>query len=72
MLGITLKERKSNNWIRQSTKIDDSIRQITTLQWNWAGHVARSKDQWREKIIKCSIANSYAEFLRPKWKNTRP
>lgn len=46
LLGITLKDRKTNKWIRDRTQAEDIIKRICTLKWNWAGHVARHKENW--------------------------
>lgn len=44
MLGISLKDRVPNETIRQRTGVSDTIKRITSLKWNWAGHVARMSD----------------------------
>jgi hypothetical protein len=44
MLGITLKDKKRNTWIRQQTKITDALTYIKKSKWRWAGHIARRED----------------------------
>ena len=41
--------------IRERTKINDSLEEITKLKWKWAGHVARMKDnRW---TVRCTLAS---------------
>lgn len=52
MLGISIRDRVPNREIRQTTKVADAIERITTLKWNWAGHVARLTDnRWTKRIL---------------------
>jgi len=44
MLGITLRDRKRNTWIRQHTGIEDIVTTIRRNKHRWAGHVARLTD----------------------------
>ena len=44
MLGITRRNRESNKWIREQTKVMDVVEKIRTLKWRWAGHVARMQE----------------------------
>ena len=44
MLGITLRDRKHNAWIRQQTGVTDIIDTIKSSKHQWAGHVARLQD----------------------------
>ena len=47
MLGISLRDKITNQWIRQQTKIVDVMERISSLKWNWAGHIARmTNDRW--------------------------
>ena len=41
MLGITLRDRKRNTWIRQETGVSDIINAIRNAKHRWAGHIAR-------------------------------
>jgi hypothetical protein len=52
MLGISLRDKKTNQWIRQQTKIVDVMERIASLKWNWAGHIARmTDDRWTKAIM---------------------
>jgi hypothetical protein len=44
ILGITLKDKKQNSWIRTQTKITDPIEYVKSSKWKWAGHLARRTD----------------------------
>ena len=45
MLGITLRYRKRNNWIRQETGVSDIIKVIRKAKHTWAGQTARLSEQ---------------------------
>lgn len=51
MLGITLRDRMTNVWIRQQTKLTDVMERVSSLKWNWAGHIARMEDDRWTKLI---------------------
>lgn len=52
ILGVSLRDRIPNEIIRQRTGVIDVIEKITTLKWNWAGHVARRTDgRWSKKLL---------------------
>ena len=46
MLGITvtLLDRKTNEWIRDKTRVEDVSQRIRLSKLRWAGHVARLND----------------------------
>ena len=44
MLGITLRGRKRNSWIRQETSVSDIINAIRKAKHRWAGHISRLSD----------------------------
>jgi hypothetical protein len=51
MLGIKLQDRKSNEWIREKTKVKNVTEQVTELKWGFAGHNARREDgRWNTEI----------------------
>jgi len=53
MMGLTWKDRKTAKWIREQTKLKDVILTIKQIKWNWAGHIARIKDErWTIKVTK--------------------
>src|ERR1700748_1305792 len=45
MLGISLRDKMTNQWIRQQTKVVDVMERIASLKWNWAGHILRMTDE---------------------------
>ena len=45
MLGITLRDRKRNTWIRQETGVSDIINAIRKAKHRWAGQIARPSEQ---------------------------
>lgn len=52
MLGVTLKDRIRNEDLRRRTGIIDVISAISKLKWNWAGHVARMRDdRWTKRLL---------------------
>jgi hypothetical protein len=52
MLGVTLRDRMTNQWIRQQTKVVDVMERTASLKWSWAGHIARRTDErWTKKIM---------------------
>ena len=51
MLGITRRDRKSNKWIREQTKVMDVVEKIRTLKWRRAGHIARMQDNRWTNVI---------------------
>ena len=52
MLGISLRDRMTNAWIREKTKVTDVAKKVASLKWNWAGHIARCQDsRWTKKIL---------------------
>lgn len=52
MLGITLRDRMSNEDLRRRTRVTDVIIRIAKLKWSWAGHVARLSDiRWTRRLL---------------------
>ena len=41
MIGVTLKDRKSTNWIRKQSGLTDIIRSIRESKHRWAGNTWR-------------------------------
>ena len=63
MLGITLKDKKRNTWIRQQTGVTDIITTFRSSKHRWAGHVARFQDnRWTLRVT---------EWTPRQWKRTR-
>ena len=51
MIGVTLKDRKSTEWIRKQSGLTDIIRSIRESKHRWAGHVAMRRDnRWTIRI----------------------
>ena len=51
MLGLYLRDRVPNTEVRRRSGVTDAITRITSLKWNWAGHLARANDgRWTRKI----------------------
>ena len=44
MLGITLRDRKRNTWVRQETGVRDIINAIRRAKHRWVGHINRLSD----------------------------
>ena len=44
VLNASKRVKKTNEWIRQQTKMTDFINQTTRLKWKWTDHVAIQKD----------------------------
>lgn len=51
IVGITLADRKTNEWLRKRSKVEDIAIRIASQKWQWAGHVARMSDKWSKKIL---------------------
>ena len=51
MLNITDKDRKTNIWVREKTKVIDIISNVNKMKWSWAGHINRLKDdRWTTRV----------------------
>ncbi len=44
MLNITSKDRKTNIWVRERTKVVNVINTVRKIKWSWAGYISRLKD----------------------------
>ena len=44
MLNITYKDRRTNIWVRERTKLIDILYTVRKIKWSWAGHINRLKD----------------------------
>ena len=51
MLGISLRDRKENIWVREQTKVLDIIESIKWNKWKWAGHIQRMTDERWTKTL---------------------
>jgi hypothetical protein len=69
MLGVYLKDRKKNTWIRQKTGATDIGEKIWTLKWNWAGHLGRRNDgRWSQDLLSWYPMGKNRRIGRPKGK----
>ena len=51
MLNITYKDRKTNIWVRERTKVIDIINTVRKMKWSWAGHINLLKDdRWTSRV----------------------
>ena len=51
MLNITYRDRKTNIWVREKTKVTDVIEQVRRRKWIWARHVSRIREnRWTLRI----------------------
>lgn len=51
MLGLTLRDRKKEVWIREETGITDILVDIKRKKFCWAGHVIRRMDhRWTIRV----------------------
>ena len=44
MLGITWKHKETAKWIREQTKLQDNVKTLKMLKWNWGGNIMRTND----------------------------
>lgn len=51
LVGITLRDRKTNEWLRQRSKVTDVTKRVAKLKWEWAGHMARRADSWSKRLL---------------------
>ena len=60
MTGISLRDRKTNEWLRGVTKVDDAVQSARERKWRWARKVAlmdgsrwaRAVTEWQPRIGK--------------------
>ena len=51
LIGVTRKDRVTNQDLRMKTNVRDIIREIKVKKWRWAGHLARYKDnRWTQRL----------------------
>ena len=51
ILNITYRDRKSNIWVKEKTKVTDVMERVRRREWTWAGHVSRIRDnRWTLRI----------------------
>ncbi|CAG9837260.1 unnamed protein product [Diabrotica balteata] len=66
MLGITLRDRITNEDIRRRTGVTDIIEKIARLKWRWAGHIARMTDgRWTKRLLEWRPRENKRNVGRP-------
>ena len=51
MIGVTRKDRVTNQNLRLKTNVRDIIMEIKIKKWRWAGHLARCQDnRWTQRL----------------------
>ena len=66
MLGITLRDRKRNEWVRNRTKVMDISTSIIRKKWQWAGHIMRrTDDRWTRRMTEWYPRSSLRRRGRP-------
>lgn len=46
LLGIVLRGKKSNGWMKERTQVGDFVERIRCLKRNWSAHVSRHMENW--------------------------
>ena len=50
MLNMTYRDRNTNIWVRERTKVRYIINTVRKMKWPWAGHINRLKyDRWTSR-----------------------
>lgn len=66
MLGVSLADKIRNEIIRQRTKVADITQRISSLKWQWAGHVCRRMDgRWAKKTLEWRPRSGRRSVGRP-------
>ena len=51
LIGVTRRDKVTNQNLRMKTNVRDIIREIKTKKWRWAGHLARQcANRWTLKV----------------------
>ena len=67
ILGIRQIEKVPNKTIREKTGVDDILEVLTKTRWQWAGHVARMKDnRWTIRCTEWQVRNGRRSRGRPR------
>jgi hypothetical protein len=51
MLGITLRDLKTNQWIGSKTNVQGIVHYAKHSKWRWAGHIARCNGGRWTKLV---------------------
>ena len=49
MLNITYKDRRTNIWVREMTKVIDIMYTVRKMKWSYSGHINRLKENQNDK-----------------------
>ncbi|XP_063388300.1 zinc finger protein Xfin-like [Cydia fagiglandana] len=66
LVGVTLRDRKTNEWLRQQSKVTDVVKRVANLKWEWAGHIARKTDSWSKRLLEWRPWGEERPQSRPK------
>jgi endonuclease/exonuclease/phosphatase family metal-dependent hydrolase len=67
MIGVSKRDHRTNEWVRQQTGVQDIIVRIKQLKWQWAGHVARITDnRWTRSVTEWLPLDQKRKKARPK------
>ena len=72
MIGITWEDHKTNEWIRDKTKVKDITEAVKQRKWTWAGHVSRMSDgRWTIAVTDWSPRDGKRKRGRPmkRWRD---
>jgi hypothetical protein len=51
MVGISLRDRKTNDWLRRTTKLTDVVESYKRRKWRWASKIAQmDNDRWAKLV----------------------
>ena len=69
-LNVKLKDRICNIIIRQRTRVTDIVQYVTNTKWNWAGHIARMKDnRWTIRSTEWQIKGVRSVGRPKRWRD---
>ena len=67
ILGISLRDRRRNTWIRRETGASDTVNVIRMAKHRWAGHIARLSDNpWTIRTTEWTPRDLTRKQARPK------
>jgi hypothetical protein len=67
MIGVTMRDRKTNEWVREQTGLRDIKLVTSKLKWQWAGHIARLPDnRWTKTVTEWIPLEGKRKQARPK------
>ena len=72
MLNITHKDKKTNIWVRERTKVINIINTVRKTKWSWAGHINRLKDdRWTSRVTNLRPPDKKRRHGRPvkRWRD---